>query len=36
MEIQVLEQNSNAIVEAYKIEGGAQSLFDRIAEQERL
>ena len=35
MEIQVLEQNSNAIVEAYKIEGGAQSLFDRIAEQAR-
>ena len=35
MEIQVLKQNSNAIVEAYKIEGGAQSLFDRIAEQAR-
>lgn len=35
MEIQVLEQNSNAIVEAYKTEGGAQSLFDRIAEQAR-
>ena len=34
-EIQVLEQNSNAIVEAYKTEGGAQSLFDRIAEQAR-
>ena len=35
MEIQVLEQNSNAIVEAYKVDGGAQSLFDRIAEQAR-
>ena len=35
MEIQVLEQNSNAIVEAYKTEGGTQSLFDRIAEQAR-
>lgn len=35
MEIQVLEQNSNAIIEAYKTEGGAQSLFDRIAEQAR-
>lgn len=35
MEIQVLEQNSNVIVEAYKIEGGAQSLFDKIAEQAR-
>ena len=35
MEIQILEQNSNAIVEAYKTEGGAQSLFDRIAEQAR-
>ena len=35
MEIQVLEQNPNAIVEAYKTEGGAQSLFDRIAEQAR-
>ena len=34
-EIQVLEQNSNVIVEAYKVEGGAQSLFDRIAEQAR-
>ena len=34
-EIQVLEQNSNVIVEAYKVEGGAQSLFDRIAEQVR-
>ena len=34
-EIQVLEQNSNAIIEAFKIEGGAQSLFDRIAEQAR-
>ena len=35
MEIQVLEQNSNAIVEAFKVDGGAQSLFDRIAEQAR-
>ena len=35
MEIQVLKQNSNAIVEAYKTEGGAQYLFDRIAEQAR-
>ena len=35
MEIQVLEQNSNVIVEAYKVDGGAQSLFDRIAEQAR-
>lgn len=35
MEIQVLEQNSNAIAEAYKVDGGAQSLFDRIAEQAR-
>ena len=34
-EIQALEQNSNVIVEAYKVEGGAQSLFDRIAEQVR-
>lgn len=34
-EIQVLEQNSNVIVEAYKVKGGAQSLFDRIAEQAR-
>ena len=34
-EIQVLEQNSNVIVEAYKVEGGAQSLFDRIASQAR-
>ena len=35
MEIQVLEQNSNVIVEAFKVDGGAQSLFDRIAEQAR-
>lgn len=35
MEIQLLEQNSNVIIEAYKIEGGAQSLFDKIAEQAR-
>ena len=35
MKIQVLEQNSNAIVEAFKVDGGAQSLFDRIAEQAR-
>jgi len=34
-ELQVLEQNSNVIVEAYRVEGGAQSLFDRIAEQVR-
>ena len=34
-ELQTLEQNSNVIVEAFKIEGGAQSLFDRIAEQAR-
>ena len=32
-ELQVIEQN--VIVEAYKIEGGAQSLFDHIAEQAR-
>ena len=35
MEIQVLEQDSNVIVEAFKIEGGAQSLFDQIAAQAR-
>lgn len=35
MELQVLEQNSNVIVEAYKTEGGAQSLFDQIAAQAR-
>ena len=35
MEIQVLEQNSNVIVEAFNSEGGAQSLFDKIAEQAR-
>lgn len=35
MELQVLEQNSNVIVEAYKNEGGAQSLFDQIAAQAR-
>lgn len=35
MEIQVLDQNSNAIVEAFKVDGGAQSLFDCIAEQVR-
>ena len=35
MEIQVIEQNSNVIVEAFKVDGGAQSLFDRIAEQAR-
>ncbi|MEG1695808.1 MAG: hypothetical protein RRZ32_00410 [Acinetobacter sp.] len=35
MELQVLEQNSNVIVEAYKTEGGAQSLFDQIAVQAR-
>ncbi|NAR86442.1 hypothetical protein [Acinetobacter haemolyticus] len=34
-ELQVLEQNSNAIVEAFKTEGGAKTLFDRIAEQAR-
>lgn len=34
-ELQVLEQNSNAIVEAFKTEGGAKALFDRIAEQAR-
>ena len=34
-ELQILEQNSNAIVEAFKVDGGAQSLFDRIAEQAR-
>ena len=34
-ELQTLEQNSNVIVEAFKIDGGAQSLFDRIAEQAR-
>lgn len=34
-ELQVLEQNSNAIVEAFKAEGGAKALFDRIAEQAR-
>lgn len=35
MELVVLDQNSNVIVEAYKIEGGAQSLFEKIAEQAR-
>lgn len=35
MELQVLEQNSNVIVEAYKTKGGAQSLFDQIAAQAR-
>lgn len=34
-ELQVLEQNSNAIVEAFKTEGGAKALFERIAEQAR-
>lgn len=34
-ELQVLEQNLNAIVEAFKNEGGAKALFDRIAEQAR-
>lgn len=34
-ELQILEQNSNLIVEAFKVDGGAQSLFDRIAEQAR-
>ena len=34
-ELQVLEQNSNAIVEAFNTEGGAKALFDRIAEQAR-
>lgn len=34
-ELQVLEQNSNAIVEAFRTEGGAKALFDRIAEQAR-
>jgi len=34
-ELQILEQNSNAIVEAFKTDGGAQSLFDRMAEQAR-
>lgn len=34
-ELKVLEQNSNAIVEAFKTEGGAKALFDRIAEQAR-
>lgn len=34
-ELQVLEQDSNVIVEAFKIEGGAQSLFDQIAAQAR-
>lgn len=35
MELQVLDQNSNVIVEAFKTEGGAQSLFDQIAAQAR-
>ena len=34
-ELQILEQNSNAIIEAFKTDGGAQSLFDRMAEQAR-
>lgn len=34
-ELQVLENNSNAIIEAYKSDGGVQSLFDQIAEQAR-
>lgn len=34
-ELEVLEQNSNEVIEAFKIEGGAQALFDRIASQAR-
>lgn len=34
-ELEVLSENSNEIVEAFKTEGGAQSLFDRIATQAR-
>lgn len=35
MELVVLDQNSNVIAEAYKSDDGAQSLFDKIAEQAR-
>lgn len=34
-EIEVLSQDSNEVVEAFKTEGGAQALFERIAVQAR-
>lgn len=34
-ELEVLSQDSNEVVEAFKIEGGAQQLFNRIADQAR-
>lgn len=34
-ELEVLSQDSNEVVEAFKTEGGAQILFDRIANQAR-